>query len=40
MSHVLTFIIGIYIGTEIQAWWYRKGCTSFIKFYKEKGKKW
>ena len=34
MKEIFIFIIGIYIGTEIQAWWYRKGCSLFLEWKK------
>lgn len=36
MKEILIFILGVYIGTEIQAWWHRKGCSLFFKWKKKK----
>lgn len=32
MDYAIIFIIGVYIGTEIQAWWYRKGVKMFVEW--------
>lgn len=34
---VIIFLIGIYIGTEIQAWWSRKGAKMFVDWQVRKG---
>ena len=31
MKIIIAFIIGVYIGTEIQAWWARTGCKKWMK---------
>ena len=37
MINILIFFVGFYLGTEVQAWWHRKGCTLFLE-WKEKRK--
>ena len=37
MKYAICFIVGMYIGTEIQAWWHRKGAKMFVDW--ELGKK-
>ena len=36
---ILTFVIGIYIGTVIQAWWHREGAKRYVE-YRMKHKNW
>ena len=37
MINILIFLVAFYLGTEVQAWWSRKGCALFFK-WKEKRK--
>ena len=36
---ILTFAIGIYVGTVIQAWWHREGAKRYVE-YRMKHKNW
>jgi hypothetical protein len=39
MKNILIFLVAFYLGTEVQAWWYRKGCTLFFEWKKRKEKR-
>ena len=36
MKNVLIFLVAFYLGTVVQAWWHRKGCTLFFEWKKKR----
>ena len=39
MIAIITFIVGLYLGTELQAWWHRSGAKKFVDWQNNVKKK-